>query len=92
MARLSVNALLGELRGSVDRLVVRKIGGQYFIGRKPEPQRKRRPTPAQVAHRDRFRHASAYAQAVQRNPALHAFYASLAAARHVPVRALAISD
>ncbi len=93
MAKLTVNSLLKGLRGKIDNLVVREIRGQLFIGRKPRPRGKRsKPTPAQAAHRGRFKAASEYAKAVQRDAALLAFYAPFARARGLRVRAVALSD
>lgn len=92
MAKISFHQFLQEVRGNLGGFVVRKIRGQYFIGPKPGQEWKHQPTAGQKAFRRRFRLASQYAQAVQRNPELHAFYAPLAKERDLRVRALAISD
>ncbi len=92
MARLNLNALLGELRGKVDNAVIRKIRGQLYFHRKPQPDPKRKPTANQRQHRLKFKLASAWAEEVQQGPELHAFYSAFAAARDLRVRAVAISD
>ena len=90
MAKLSLNALVGELHGKLGDLVIRKIRGRYYIGAKPTPQKK--PTAGQKAFRQRFWMASNYARHVQRDPTLKAFYEPIARELGLRVRAVAISD
>ena len=90
MAKLTLHELFPELRGKLGGLVVRKIRGRYYLSRKPESHKK--PTTGQKAFRARFRQASNYARAVQRNPELKAFYEPLARKLDLRVRAVAISD
>lgn len=92
MATLIPHALLQELRGNVDGLVIRKIRGRYFLSRKPEQDENRQPTAGEQAFRRRFRLASSWAQRVQSTPELHDFYAPFAKKRDLRVRAVAISD
>jgi hypothetical protein len=89
MARLEPGFGL-QVTGKIGNYVFRKIRGRYYLGRCPESRKK--PTEAQKEHRSRFRAASAYAQWVQRNPKFHAFYAPIAEARGLRVRAVAIGD
>lgn len=92
MAKLTINSLLKELRGKVDGAVIRKIRGNYYLHRKPRPDPRRKPTSPQTTHRSRFKHASEYAKAVQRDPQLHDFYLPIAKQRDLRVRAVAIGD
>lgn len=95
MAKLTDQSLLKGMRGRVGDIVVRKIGGRLFVSLRPArpgKRDKRKPTPAQVAHRKRFQAASRYAEKVQCDATLHAFYAPFAKARGLRVRAVALSD
>jgi hypothetical protein len=92
MAKISIHQFLHDIRGKVDGLVVRKIRGQYFLGRKPKPRGKYKPTSSQARHQNRFKLASEYAKGVQRNAELRAFYAPFANKFELRIRAVAMSD
>ena len=68
MAKLTLNSALQGIRGRIDNWVYRKFGDRVIIARRPEFTGP--PSPAQVAVRDRFKVAAAYARAVMSDPVL----------------------
>ena len=63
MAKITLNSALQSIRGSIDNWVYRRTGGRDVIARRPVLQGIA-PSAAQVAVRDRFRLAAAYAKTV----------------------------
>jgi hypothetical protein len=89
MARLDPGFTL-KVPGKIGNYVFRTIRGRRYLSRCPESRKK--PTAAQKEHWNRFRSASTHALRVQQDPVLHAFYAPIATARMLRVRAVAIGD
>ena len=90
MAKITLNSALHEIRGQIDNWVYRKSGGRQIIARRPEftgPA-----SAGQLAVRDRFRAAAAYARTALADPVQDPLYRAAAAARGVPVFAFIMGD
>ena len=90
MAKLTLNSALQGIRGRIDNWVYRKFGDRVIIARRPEFTGP--PSPAQVAVRDRFKVAAAYARAVMSDPVLQPRYAVAARARGLSLFAFVLGD
>ncbi len=78
------------LRGSIQRLVFRKRYGQLEVYFNPPPEKKKKFTPAQKAHHQRFTRASAWGAHVLANQELKKVYQQKV--KHTGVYQLAIQD
>lgn len=72
MAKITLNSALHGIRGRIDNWVYRRFGDQMIIARRPAGNGP--PSAAQVAVREQFRAAAAYAKAVLADPVLRSHY------------------
>src|SRR5437762_2183452 len=91
MSIVTLNPILEGLRGKVGDLVFRQRENQTVVARRPA-QVHQPNTPAQLAVREKFRQAAAYAKVAFANPAIRAVYAPKAKEKHLPVFALMVAD
>lgn len=91
MARVKLNPVLDQISGAVGDLVFRRSARGVVIARKPDASTAE-PSEAQLAHRARFRRATAYGRSVMDAPEAKAFYDALARARQRPVFSLTVAD
>jgi hypothetical protein len=77
MSEVDLNKTVNGYRGSIGRLVFRKYKGRTIVGRKPVSSKP--PTPAQIAHRERFKEAVAFGKSAMADPTLREFYEEIAA-------------
>ena len=91
MARVKLNPLLDQISGAVGDLVFRRSPRGVVIARKPDAPTAE-PSEAQLAHRARFRRATAYGRSVMADPEAKAFYDALAQSRRQPVFSLTVAD
>ena len=90
MAKVKFSPSLAEVQGKIDQWVYRRLNGQALVA--PYQKREDNPSPAQAAHRQRFRDAQAYAQSVLADPLKCLAYRKLAAARGCPPNAILVSN
>ena len=90
MAKVELNSALSQLHGKVDQWVYRERDGKTQVF--PYQKQQDNPTPAQTAHRQRFRDAQVYAAAVLADPLLGLRYRQLAAERGCPPNALLVGN
>jgi len=92
MAKVTLNPALTSIRGRLGNTVFRRTanGGTSLI--KLADMSNVKWSPAQQAHRQRFKQASAYAKAALADPAVRAHYLERAAAENKRPYLLAISD
>ncbi len=92
MAKAKLNPILVELHGKVGDMVFRRTrnGGVSLI-RKADMS-KVKWSPAQVANRQRFREATAYAKQLLADPQVRATYEELAAKQGKRASEVAISE
>lgn len=90
MAKARKTALLEELSGSIGDLVLKRArSGTMYVARKPRFPENRQFSPAQLAHQQRFKAATAYAkQAAKVEP----LYAALARKTRQPAYNVALGD
>jgi hypothetical protein len=90
MTEANLNATVEGYRGAIGKLVFRNYKGRTIVSRKPVVTKE--PTQGQLAHRERFKDAVAFAKSAMASPALRAFYEPIAKARDITVYALAVAD
>ena len=90
MAKAALNSALTSLRGSIDNWVYRKTGDGLVVTRRPQITAP--PSPAQLAVRELFRAAAAYAKTAMADPVQGPRYAAAAAQMGLRPFALAVSD
>lgn len=73
MSKVDFNDLVNGVSGKFGKVVFRKRGTQVVLGQKPR-RRNTVPSPAVIAHRERFKRAAAYAKAKLKDPAAKAVY------------------
>lgn len=92
MATLTFNSALTALSGTIDNWVYRtRRDGTVVVAARPRPSH-RAPSPAQLAHRERFTRAALYARSACEFPAAHAFYAPFVGRKGRSVYAVASAD
>jgi hypothetical protein len=91
MSKVRLNPILEGMRGKVGDLVFKRFEGQTIVSRRPQ-QVHQPNSPAQLAAREKFRQAAAYAKAAFANPAIRALYAPKAKAKNLSTFALMIAD
>jgi hypothetical protein len=74
MSKIDFNDLVNGVSGKFGRAVFRKRGRQVVLGQSPRKRRNTEPTPAMIAHRERFKRAAAYAKGKMKDPAIKAVY------------------
>ena len=90
MTEANLNPTVDGYRGSIGRLVFKKYKGRTIVAKKPV--RTREPSLAELARRERFKDAVAYAKPVLADPAAREFYELIALQRDISVYALAVGD
>lgn len=90
MSEVDLNETVNGYRGSIGRLVFKKYKGRTIVGRKGVSNKP--PTEGQLAQREQFSEASAFAKSVEANTALRVFYESIAEQRDITLRAVAMGD
>ncbi len=91
MASTTFNGFLDRVRGRFGNIVFKKQAGVTFISRPPALSTAA-PTAAQLAVRERFRLAAAYARDALHDPVLRALYEQRAQDRQKPVFSVAVGD
>lgn len=91
MANVKLNPILERIRGQVGDLVFKRYEDRTILSRKADPSG-RPPSPAQAAHRERFKQAALYGRMVLADPDARTFYEGEAEERHVPLFSLTIAD
>lgn len=90
MAKAKLNSALLELRGHVDGFVYKKYATGLVVSRRPRMDGIK-PSPAQLAQRERFRAAAQFHRHVLATPSLKRRYTMLAKKRGVPLSAVTLS-
>lgn len=90
MTEVNLNETVNGYRGSIGRLVFKQYRGRTIVARKPIITKP--PTEGQLAHRQRFKDAAAFAKSAAADSALRAFYEPIAKERDITVHALAMAD
>jgi hypothetical protein len=90
MSEVDLNPTVDGYRGSIGRLVFKKYKGRTIVSKKPV--RTSEPSPEELARRERFKEAVAYAKSVLGDPVARAFYQPIALQRDISVYALAVGD
>ena len=90
MTKTTLNPTIEEYRGSVGKLVFKKYKGRTIVAKKPV--RTKEPGPAELARREHFKEAVAYAKSVLADPAAREFYKPISFQRDISIYALAVGD
>jgi hypothetical protein len=90
MAKTQLNSALKGISGGIDAWVYRRIRGKTVISPRANPSIP--PTPAQLAVRERFREAAAYAKSALANPERRALYEPAAQKANQPIFATVVAD
>src|SRR5215216_4709144 len=90
MAKIEFNTLVNEIRGAVDKVVLRKYKGRIILARKAQYEGE--PSAAQVAHHKRFQEATDFGKSVLADPAVRPLYEQAADERELPIMAVCVSD
>ena len=90
MTEVNLNPTVDGYRGSIGRLVFKRYKGRIIVAKKPV--RTKEPGMEELARRERFKEAVAYAKSVLADPAARAFYEPIAQQREISVYALAMGD
>ena len=90
MAKIVFNPMIDEIHGGVNQLIVRKHKGIYVMAKKSRTAHE--PTPAQVAHQERFLLAVEYGRMALSEPLTRTFYAKEAIERETSPMAACIAD
>jgi hypothetical protein len=90
MTEVNLNETVNGYRGSIGRLVFKKYKGRTIVGRKPVSSKP--PTEGQLAQRQQFKEASAFAKFAMADPTLREFYGPIATQREITIYALAMGD
>ena len=92
MARIELAPGYEGLRGKIGNIVIRRFrSGKYFMSPAPDMS-KVKPSPAQLANRQKFKEAAAYARAALADPQAGAYYRERAAQENKLPFKLAMSD
>ena len=90
MAKVELNSALSSLSGRMDSWVYRRTRGGTSVGRRPVFTTA--PTASQVAVREKFRLAAAYAKSALLDPALRSRYETAARGRRLTVFPFVVAD
>src|SRR5512134_3423160 len=90
MTEVNLNPTVDGYRGAIGKLVFKKYKGRTIVCQKPTFTKP--PSPAQIAERQHFKEAVAYAKFVLAEPSKHEFYEPIAKERDTSVYWLALSD
>ena len=90
MSDVELNETINGYRGAIGKLVFKKYKGRTMVCRKGVSNKP--PTEGQLAQREDFADAAAFAKSVKANPALLAFYEPIAEQRDLTIRGVAMGD
>ena len=90
MTEANLNPTVDGYRGSIGRLVFKRYKGKTIVARKPV--RTKEPGPEELARREHFQEAVAYAKSVMADPEARAFYEPIALQRDRSVYMVALRD
>jgi len=90
MAKVTLNSALQGIRGRIDNWVYRRFGDRMVIARRPEFNGE--PSAGQLAVREKFRAAAAYARGALADPVTQALYQPAAKSRGVSTFAFVMGD
>jgi hypothetical protein len=90
MSTVELHAPFTHFSGTIGKLVYRKVRGKTVVAVKPDADRPL--SQAEVAHRQNFAQAAAWAKTALQDEELCPFYEALGKQRDIPARAAAISD
>ena len=90
MSTVELHAPFTTFSGTIGKLVYRKYRGRTIVAMKPDADRPL--SQAEVAHRQNFAQAAAWAKVALQDEALRPFYEALGKQRDIPARAAAVSD
>lgn len=92
MAKIKLHPMFQGVSGRMDGIVYRRsVSGRIYISRTPDMSRVQW-SPAQQAHRQKFKLATAYAKAALADPQLRTHYEERAAQENRRPYDLAVSD
>ena len=91
MAKLTLNAALDQLRGSLDGLVIRQTPHGTIVSRKPNMARVKW-SPAQKARRTLMKDAADHYRSMMKDPKQAALYRARAARKKIPVSSLVMGE
>jgi hypothetical protein len=90
MSTVELHAPFTTFSGTIGKLVYRKVRGRTIVALKPDADRPL--SQAEIAHRQDFAQAAAWAKAALQDEELRPFYEAFGKQREIPARAAAISD
>ena len=90
MAKIELNSAIRRIQGTIDNWVYRRNGDGVSIAKRPTFTKP--PTPGQLAVREKFRAAAAYAQSVLLDAIQRPRYAAVAQRKGIRVSAFAVAD
>lgn len=90
MAKIELNSALKRIQGTMDNWVYRRNGNGTVIARRGVPSKA--PTAAQLAVRELFKAAAAYARTVKEDPIQRPRYEAMARSRGMRAFAFAVAD
>jgi hypothetical protein len=90
MSEVEMHAPFTHYRGTIGKLVYRKRKGKTIVALKPDADRPL--TEGEVAHRQDFSRAAAWATTALKNDEMRQVYEQLGKKRDIPARAVAVSD
>lgn len=91
MAKIQLNSILRELRGSLGDLVIRHTPHGQVVSRKPDMSRVQWSS-SQIAHRERMKSAAIEYRKVMSNPVQAARHSARAAKLGIPVSSLIMGE
>ena len=91
MAKVVLNPVMERIHGKIGDLVFKRYNDEVIVSPKPDLSG-REPTPAQAAHRERFRLAVLYGNTVLADAGRRALYEPTAKEKGIPVFALTVGD
>ena len=90
MSSVEMHAPFTHFRGTIGKLVYRKVKGKTVVALKPDADRPL--SQAETAHRKSFTEAAEWATAALKNDEFRQTYEELGRERDIPTRAAAVSD
>ena len=90
MTKTTLNPTIEDYRGSIGKLVFKKVRGRTIVSKKPVVTAE--PSQAQIDQCMRFKEAAAFGKFAQDDPMHRAFYGPIAQAREVTVYTVAVQD
>jgi hypothetical protein len=91
MAKVALNPVMEKIQGKIGDLVFKRYNDEVVVSPKPDLSG-HEPTPAQAAHRERFRLAVLYGKTVIADPEKRALYEHTAKEKGIPLFAMTVGD